>query len=104
MITNSNLLTESKENSLSQLTEKLYQSANKTVNFFEKKLKQDGSYGEEIQDICCYYKSPMMFISAGKTIFANQLLDFVKNKFMLKNGDFLTAKNLKSIKPEYEIY
>lgn len=84
--------------------EKIKQSANKALAFFEKKLEENGSYGSAITDLSCYYKSPMMFISAGKPEVSEKVLSYIASKFMAENGDFRTSENLKSIKPEYVEY
>lgn len=82
----------------------LEKKAHKTVSFFSSKLKENGSYGDGIVDISCYFKSPMMFIYAGKNRSANLVLDYIKSEFMEESGDFLTNPTAKSIKLEYQEY
>ncbi|MHB1949410.1 MAG: hypothetical protein ACYCQI_15005 [Gammaproteobacteria bacterium] len=95
---------ESKTSNISDLCEKLSQSANKAIAFFENKLKADGSYGSEMKDISSYFKSPMMFISAGKPCTAEKILTHIKYSFMQKDGDFCSSEQLKSVKSEYIEY
>ncbi|MDD4892460.1 MAG: hypothetical protein PHH73_00475, partial [Candidatus Rickettsiella isopodorum] len=84
-----------------QLSKALIESAEKTLQFFESRMLLDGSYGEAITDISCYYKSPMMFLRAGKSDRAIQLLDYVKINFIQADGDFLSPGNIKSTNPAY---
>ena len=101
---NHNGLSESNKDISSELTDKISLAANKTIAFFESKLEKDGSYGSEAKDIACYYKSPMMFIHAGKLDLAKQVLERIKKMYMQKNGDFSSSHTIKSIKPEYVEY
>jgi hypothetical protein len=78
-----------------QLSKDLIGSAEKTLQFFESRMLLDGSYGEAITDISCYYKSPMMFLRAGKSDRAIQLLDYVKTNFLQPDGDFLSPGHKK---------
>jgi len=87
-----------------ELSERLSRSALKVVKFFESKLEGNGSYGEEAQDISCYFKSPMMFISVGQEENANRILDYIKSQYMTQVGDFESQASSKSIKPEYIEY
>lgn len=87
-----------------ELYELLRERALKTVAFFESKLKDDGSYGADIRDLSCYFKSPMMFIYANKNALANQMLSYLRKEFMTTSGDFETRSLLKSVKPEYSEY
>lgn len=61
----------------------------------------DGSYGKAVTDISGYYKSPMMFLRAGKLNRALQLLDYVKTNFLQSDGDFLSSGNIKSTNSAY---
>lgn len=72
------------------LTKALIESAEKTLSFFESQMLLDGSYGETVTDISGYYKSPMMFLRAGRLYRAIQLLDYVKTNFLQPDGDFLS--------------
>ncbi|HEY2566761.1 MAG TPA: hypothetical protein VGH95_03535 [Candidatus Aquirickettsiella sp.] len=84
-----------------QLSGNLVRSAEKTLQFFESRMLLDGSYGEAVTDISCYYKSPMMFLRAGKSNRALQLLDYVKTNFLQSDGDFLSSGNIKSTNSAY---
>lgn len=84
-----------------QLSRALIRSAEKTLQFFESRMLLDGSYGEAVTDISCYYKSPMMFLKADKSSRALQLLDYVKTNFLQSNGDFLSPRNIKSTNSAY---
>jgi hypothetical protein len=87
-----------------ELSEKLAKSANKTLSFFEKKLESDGSYGKEVKDISSYFKSPMLFISSDKPQLAEKILFYIRQTFLLKNGDLANSESLKSAKGEYIEY
>ncbi len=79
-----------------QLSKALIESAERTVEFFESRMLLDGSYGKVVTDISGYYKSPMMFLRAGKLNRALQLLNYVKTNFLKSDGDFLSSGNIKS--------
>lgn len=89
---------------VSELSAKLLQSASKVVQYLEKQLQEDGSYGDQATDLSCYYKSPMLFIMAGKSDIARRLLNHIQGAFMQSNGDFKTNAESKSIKPEYTYF
>ena len=55
----------------------------------------------ELKDLCCFYKAPMMFISAGKIDLAQKVLDHIKTHYMNSSADFVTDFNVKSAKGEY---
>ena len=76
-------------------------SAQKTVDYLTACLGKNGSYGKDVIDLACYYKSPMMFIAANKLTLAELMLKYIKNTFMTKHGDFLTTPFLKSENPAY---
>lgn len=76
----------------------------KTVQYFESHLTERGSYGSNVQDLSCYYKSPMMFIYARCPDLAVRMLSYLKENYMTREGDFLTNSSLKSAKPEYVEY
>jgi hypothetical protein len=84
-----------------QLSKALLGSAEKTLRFFESRMLLDGSYGKAVTDISCYYKSPMMFLRAGKPDKALQILDYAKTNFMQADGDFLSSMGIKSTNPAY---
>lgn len=82
----------------------LFESAMKTVHYFESKQQDNGSFGAEANDIACYFKAPMMFLMANKPDIAKSILRYIKNNFMTIEGDFKTHENLKSIHPAYIEY
>ncbi|MFZ0218629.1 MAG: hypothetical protein WAL30_00260 [Candidatus Aquirickettsiella sp.] len=84
-----------------QLSKGLIESAEKTLQFFESRMLLDGSYGEAVTDISCYYKSSMMFLRAGKLDRAIQILDYVKTNFFQADGDFLSPGDIKSTNSAY---
>ncbi|MEE9451231.1 MAG: hypothetical protein V3V61_00575 [Gammaproteobacteria bacterium] len=89
---------------MKELSERLVAGAKITTQYFRSKLNKDGSYGENIDDLSCYYKSPMMFIIAGQKDLANLVLDHIKCRYMTDTGDFMTDMSMKSAKPEYTIF
>lgn len=106
-MSNNRMLFNQKENEeidCSSLCSKIYESAGKTIEFFESKLQEDGSYGEDMKDISCYFKSPMMFISANKSEKALSVLNYIKSSFMYEDGDFKTDESLKSLNQAYVEY
>ena len=84
-----------------QLAKTLIESANKTLHFFESRMLPNGSYGKDVTDISGYYKSPMMFLSAGKSNRTMQILDYVKTNFLQPDGDFLSPGDIKSANSAY---
>lgn len=99
-------LTKSEESKIDTtiLCEKLAESAKKTVNFFKSKLQSDGSYGSDIIDIACYFKSPMMFIAVGDDQSAMLVLNHINKAFMIPEGDLRTSEKLKSANGAYIEY
>ncbi|CAF2991576.1 unnamed protein product [Rotaria sp. Silwood2] len=85
------------------LAQNLSKSATKIVDYFLNDLQSNESYRTEAKDLACYFKSPMMFISARNEKQANNILDYIKNIFLF-NGDFLTTIDKKSDQPEYIEY
>lgn len=83
------------------LIKSLIESAEKTIQFFESQMLFDGSYGKEVTDISGYYKSPMMFLRAGKPDKAIRILDYAKINFMQADGDFLSSEGKKSVNSAY---
>lgn len=83
------------------IIEQLKQAATKTVDYFQFQLQHDGSLGKNAKDLACYFKLPMMFLSANKKEHSQFVLSFIQSNFMTEDGDFKTKNNLKSIKPEY---
>jgi len=79
-----------------EILEKYRLASDKAVNFLESRLTDDGSYGAEIKDLACYYKSPFLFYISGKTEPANRILNYIKTRFMRSHGDFTTEGDTKS--------
>ncbi len=84
------------------LYEELVSCADKTVSFFERKLQEDGSLGDGVVDICCYFKAPMMFFLANKPGLARRILAYAKEKFLCENGDFMSTRDTKSTNGAYQ--
>lgn len=84
---------------------RLTASAQKTTDFFLSRLQADGSsFGPDAKDIACYFKAPMLLITAGKRDAARQVLEYIKTHFLRDDGDFGTSETVKSVKPEYIEY
>jgi hypothetical protein len=88
---------------MKELIDLLEKTAQKTIAYFNSQLMEDGCY-QNVKDLACYYKSPMMFITANKIESAQLVLKYIQEKFMLKEGDFTTNSYLKSINPIYTEY
>jgi len=84
-----------------ELCEVITASVGKTVKFFEERLQPSGSYGDDVTDVACYFKSPMMFIVAGKPDLAARTLDYSRSVFLRPDGDYMSSATTKSVKPEY---
>lgn len=91
------------------LKEDLANAAKKTLDFFIKNLQENGAYkapydDQILKDISAYYKSVLMFILADEHKKAIDILKFISEHFMRKDGDFLSDKkeNLKSANGAYE--
>jgi len=84
-----------------QLAKTLIESADKALHFFESQMLFDGSYGQALTDVSGYYKSPMMFLRAGRPDKALQILDYAKTNFMQADGDFLSSMGIKSTNSAY---
>lgn len=93
-----------KSKKISNLCKRLVESAGQTVSFFQSKLQTDGSYGSDVKDIACYFKSPMMFLTANKPELASLVLRYIQTTFMSIEGDFKTDNVLKSINEAYIEY
>lgn len=87
-----------------RLSDELDKAAVRTVNQLEKLVNEDGSYTGGATDIACYYKSPMMFLTAGNVEYAKIILGYIKSNFLMEGGDFKTTRDIKSVKPEYSEY
>lgn len=78
-------------------TRTLYeQAADRGVGWLVNRLRDDGSYGPEADDLACYYKSPYLFQLSGRTRHATQLLEFIQGRFMRPDHDFVTSTRHKS--------
>lgn len=72
------------------------QAADRAVGWLAARLRDDGSYGPEVDDLACYYKSPYLFHLSGRTRDAARLLAFIRSRFMRPDHDFVTAADHKS--------
>lgn len=72
------------------------QAADRAVKWLTARLRDDGSYGPEVDDLACYYKSPYLFQLSGQTRDAARLLAFIRRRFMRADHDFTTAAGHKS--------
>jgi hypothetical protein len=72
------------------------QAADRAVGWLAARLRDDGSYGPEVDDLACYYKSPYLFQLSGRTRDAAHLLAFIRRRFMRADHDFATAAGYKS--------
>ncbi len=97
-------LSESEIINISKLCNKLSKSANQVVVFLESKLQKNGSYGNNVKDIACYFKSPMMFLAANKPHAAIAVLNYIKATFMSLDGDFKNNNHQKSVNDAYVEY
>lgn len=71
-------------------------AADRAVEWLVAQQRDDGSYGPEVDDLACYYKSPYLFHSAGRSRAAARILAFVQDRFMLPDHDFTTSVGHKS--------
>src|SRR5512134_2227976 len=67
-------------------------------------INKDGSYGPEVKDLACYYKSPYLFLVHGKLREAQRFMTFIKSSFMQENGDFSMSAAVKSENPAFNEY
>ncbi|MGH3857844.1 MAG: hypothetical protein ACRDR6_31025 [Pseudonocardiaceae bacterium] len=72
------------------------QAADRAVEWLATRLRDDGSYGPEVDDLACYYKSPYLFELSGRTRDAARLLEFIRARFMRPDHDFATSAGHKS--------
>lgn len=84
--------------------EKCQQSSHRGLAWLTQKIQSDGSYGQEISDLACYYKSPYLFYISGKIELASLIFRTIKTRFLQPNGDFKTLSNLKSENNAFEEY
>lgn len=84
--------------------EKCQQSSHRALAWLTQKMQFDGSYGREIVDLACYYKSPYLFYLSGKSEEASLILRTIKTRFLQFDGDFKTSSHLKSENDAFEEY
>jgi hypothetical protein len=72
------------------------QAADRAVGWLAARLRDDGSYGSEADDLACYYKSPYLFQLSGRAREAARLLTFIRGRFMRPDHDFATSAGHKS--------
>jgi hypothetical protein len=72
------------------------QAAERAVEWLATRLRDDGSYGPDADDLACYYKSPYLFQLSGRTREAARLLAFIQSRFMRPDHDFTTSAGHKS--------
>jgi hypothetical protein len=72
------------------------QASDRAVGWLATRLRDDGSYGPETDDLACYYKSPYLFQLSGRTRDAARLLEFIRTRFMRPDHDFATSADHKS--------
>jgi hypothetical protein len=58
------------------------QAAECAVEWLATRLRDDGSYGPDADDLACYYKSPYLFQLSGRTREAARILAFIQGRFM----------------------
>lgn len=85
------------------LNRRLTLAADLTRGYFTRQLQHIEVY-PEVSDIACFYKHPMMYLSAHDTAAAQQLLAAILSRFMQGDGDFKTSHAFKSEKLEYVEY
>lgn len=72
------------------------QAADRGVGWLATRLREDGSYGPQAEDLACYYKAPYLFQLSGRARHATQLLEFIRGRFMRPDHDFVTSAHHKS--------
>lgn len=72
------------------------QAADRAVEWLATQLRDDGSYGPDVDDLACYYKSPYLFQLSGRAREAARLLSFIRGRFMRPDHDFTTSAGHKS--------
>ncbi len=81
--------------------DRILRAVDRGTKWLERQIKDDGSYGASIEDLACYYKSPYLFSLTGHRQAAHRILDHIKERFMLSNGDFATSEQCKSANPVF---
>jgi hypothetical protein len=66
------------------------------VDWLAAHLHDDDSYGPQVDDLACYYKSPYLFGLSGRPREACRLLAFIRRRFMGADHDFTTSSGHKS--------
>lgn len=80
------------------------QAADRAVNWLAARLEDNGSYGDGIDDLACYYKSPYLFGLSGRPREAARVLAFIASRFMRADGDFVTSGSHKSNNVAFDEY
>ncbi|HWM88213.1 MAG TPA: hypothetical protein VNO33_20305 [Kofleriaceae bacterium] len=80
--------------------DRLLASAHHAVARLASELREDGSYGPRHQDLASYYKSPALFLAAGRWDLADRVLGFIAQRFLREDGDFQTPEAGKTDDPE----
>ena len=58
------------------------------LDFLLGHLQEDGGYGADASDLAASYKSPMLFFRKGMAEEADRVLNHIKRRFLMANGDF----------------
>ena len=80
------------------------EAATAGVEWLAAQLNDDGSYGEGIHDLACYYKSPYLFHLSGRAREASRLLTFIDLRFGREDHDFATSADQKSDNAAFNEY
>jgi hypothetical protein len=80
------------------------EAATAGVEWLAAQLNDDGSYGEGIDDLACYYKSPYLFHLSGRAREASRLLTFIDLRFGREDHDFATSADQKSDNAAFNEY
>ena len=74
------------------------------VEWLAAQLNDDGSYGQGVNDLACYYKSPYLFHLSGRAREASRLLTFIDLRFGREDHDFATSADQKSDNAAFNEY
>ena len=80
------------------------QAADRAVTWLAARLEDDGSYGDDIGDLACYYKSPYLFQLSGRAREAARIMGFIDRRFRQQDGDFVTSADQKSDNAAFNEY
>ena len=80
------------------------QASTRTVGWRAARIKSNGSLGEDCHDLACFYKLPYLMQLAGHAAEAHRLLDYIRDRFLRPDGDFLTSNRVKTIDPVLALY